>query len=90
MPHHLSPAQKKPILNTIKLLSLRKISYFISLMGQPYVIVNVTRNLGFLLLVNKWIYSFFLLINFRSPGNYACVTQSVGLSHVCVNADMFC
>ena len=90
MPPLLRAAQKRPILNRVKLLSLGKIGYFISLVGLLYVIVNVTHNLLIFLLVNKWKHSFFWLTKFRSPKNDAYVTQSVGLSHVCVNANILC
>ena len=64
MPPHLRAAQKRPILNRVKLLSLGKIGYFISLVGLPYVNVNVTHNLLIFLLVNKWKYSSFYWLNF--------------------------
>ena len=64
MPPHLREAQKRPILNRVKLLSLGKIGYFISLVGLPYVSVNVTHNLLMFLLVNKWKYSSFYWLNF--------------------------
>ena len=64
MPPHLRAAQKRPILNRVKLLSLGKTGYFISLVGLPFVNVNVTHNLLIFLLVNKWKYSSFYWLNF--------------------------